>query len=332
LIIKQNITGLNTLRFLCFLVIFINHATPYFHYGFLAVDFFFTLSGFLITLLAFNEIQLTGTVNRWNFFMRRILRIWPLYFVIISFSFFILPLIMRRYGLSITLPDKKIYYWLFISNYDYGDYHFAFKQLWTIAVEEQFYLLFILLSFFLKNHFWKIIFLLSIIWTSTIIYSQINSDINLYSNTLYHLISFLAGMIVAKIVFAKSYTKSAIMYVTIIVSFILTIWFINESALKQYMKIPFSIFAGSVILMICQQQNKIEKKKMFLKPTEQLGKYTYGLYIYSGFIISAGTQFLKWENKPLLYAAELICTIIIATLSYHFFEIPFLKLKEKFRR
>lgn len=328
---RQSITGLNSLRFLCFLAIFINHATPYFPYGFLAVDFFFTLSGFLLTLLALNEIKTSGTINKKNFFLRRILRIWPLYFLILIFSFFLLPAIVHRFGWSITLPEKKIYYWLLISNYYYDTHHFALKQLWSIAVEEQFYIIFLFSSFFLKKHTWKIIIVFAAVYPMLLIYRQ-SHDISLYSNTLYHLISFGAGMAISKIVTGKSYPPVLLTATGILIFLFITILFITSPQLKFFLKIPFCIFAGLVILLIYQTQTSLEKGKGILSITEQLGKYTYGLYVYSGFVISAGIQLIGWENRLLLFLTELACTIIIAAISYHFFESPFLRLKEKFRK
>ena len=59
--------------------------------GHLGVDLFFVLSGFLITFLLIKEKDLFGKINFKNFYIRRILRIWPLYFLIVIFSLFILP-------------------------------------------------------------------------------------------------------------------------------------------------------------------------------------------------------------------------------------------------
>ena len=75
----RKIAGLNTLRFLAFLSIFLFHTEISFDYGYLGVDFFFVLSSFLLTFLAYKELDDTNTFSKKNFFMRRVLRIFPLY-------------------------------------------------------------------------------------------------------------------------------------------------------------------------------------------------------------------------------------------------------------
>ena len=139
-------------------------------------------------------------------------------------------------------------------------------------------------------------------------------------------------MAVAKMVAGKSFLRVPGTVVSMLIFFLLFILCINNADLKGYLKIPFSLFAASVILLIAQTQTTLEKGKRLLKITEQLGKYTYGLYIYSGFVISIGIQLLAWKNRVLLFITELSCTIIIAAISYHFFESKFLRLKEKFRK
>ncbi|MDG1475769.1 MAG: acyltransferase, partial [Vicingaceae bacterium] len=148
------IAGLDSLRFFAFLSIFIFHSTELLPKGYLGVDFFFVLSSFLLTYLVFIELQQTNSFSRKKFFIRRSLRIFPLYFLVVIFSLIILPLLTNT---NITLPNNKYLYWLFLSNYDFSDSIFALKFLWSIAVEEQFYLIFILFGFLFRKHFWVFI-------------------------------------------------------------------------------------------------------------------------------------------------------------------------------
>ena len=100
-------TGLNGLRFLAAMAVVITHIELIkgqmfcenlwstnkliFELGGLGVIFFFVLSGFLITYLLLEEKKVSGTVSVKKFYARRILRIWPLYYLIIVLGFFILP-------------------------------------------------------------------------------------------------------------------------------------------------------------------------------------------------------------------------------------------------
>jgi peptidoglycan/LPS O-acetylase OafA/YrhL len=73
------------------------------------------------------------------------------------------------------------------------------------------------------------------------------------------------------------------------------------------------------------------KRFRFFRTTESLGKYSYGLYVYSGFVMTFFTLFLPINNKVLLVSIELILIILISFVSYHLFEKKFLRLKKYFR-
>jgi len=103
---KLHFPNLNSLRFFAAAVVIIHHIefirnlfnipsrymNPFFHeVGKLGVVLFFSLSGFLITYLLLNERNTTGRISLKKFYMRRVLRIWPLYFFIVILAFFILP-------------------------------------------------------------------------------------------------------------------------------------------------------------------------------------------------------------------------------------------------
>ena len=113
--------GLDSLRFFAAFFVIISHAnqsiiklgigipctlSPIFEKGGDAVDFFFTLSGFLITYLLLQEKETTGSISLKNFYLRRVFRIWPLYFIVlaIGFTFFTLiyPLIFKETFLDST--------------------------------------------------------------------------------------------------------------------------------------------------------------------------------------------------------------------------------------
>jgi peptidoglycan/LPS O-acetylase OafA/YrhL len=98
---------------------------PLFFYGWSGVDLFFILSGFLIGKQLWRELQATGTVAFGRFIMRRGLRIWPIYYVILTYYALFSPIIHPLW------PD-----WTFLSNYVYG----GFVLGWSLSTEEQFYL------------------------------------------------------------------------------------------------------------------------------------------------------------------------------------------------
>ena len=128
--------------------------------GDLGVILFFVLSGFLITYLLMEEEKLTNKISLKNFYIRRILRIWPLYFFITISCLFILPHISYLYEPSYNLNPviqsrliQVLLYFFFLSNVLTGLFsHVNFaRPTWSVSVEEQFYLFWPILLKFSKN-------------------------------------------------------------------------------------------------------------------------------------------------------------------------------------
>jgi peptidoglycan/LPS O-acetylase OafA/YrhL len=166
-------SNLDSLRFLAFLAVFIAHAgilfpisTDWFYrlyrliisQGAYGVNFFFVLSGFLITYLLLLEKRKNGFVSIKTFYLKRILRIWPLYYIVMLISVFLLPVFIQAIGADYiagnmrTFPNlgmligehAKTWFLFFAGNFyrgaELGAVPFALGVLWSVCVEEQFYL------------------------------------------------------------------------------------------------------------------------------------------------------------------------------------------------
>ena len=169
--------NLNALRFIAAMMVLVHHIEQYKsiynidslwlydpiqNMGRLGVALFFVLSGFLITTLLLDEKGYTGTISIRKFYMRRILRIWPLYFLIVGLSLFVIPYISF---LKVPISDvqilhqnffqKIILFTFFLPNMAiiaYAPVAFC-SQTWSIGVEEQFYLLWPTVMKYVKNKF-----------------------------------------------------------------------------------------------------------------------------------------------------------------------------------
>lgn len=320
----RKIHGLDTLRFISFLSIFFYHSLGGIQYGYLGVDFFFVLSSFLLTYLALHEIQETGTLSKRNFYIRRSLRIFPLYFFLIGFTFIVLPLLAKGFGWSITLTDHPLYYLFFVSNFDFSEGLFALKFFWSIAVEEQFYLSFILFSFMLKRNIYLYVGLLFITYI-VFMFIAPKYEFHVYTNGLSHLSNFGFGILGAKIYFDNKHRLGHEL-IALVLSVIAMKLVKNELVFG----LVFSLFITSIIFITARFAPKFAHFKT-MRITEYLGKLTYGLYVYSGFIISFGMKFLPAQSSMSLAFSEFAILIPVAMISYHMFELPFLRLKSKFR-
>jgi peptidoglycan/LPS O-acetylase OafA/YrhL len=157
---KIHFTGLNALRFFAAYCVVLHHGETirhkfglpnfegysFFQNGALAVSFFFVLSGFLITYLLLTEIERTGDVSLRKFYMRRVLRIFPLYYLLVFIGLIVIPLLLHFIHYPNTQPYDTatggvlfLFFLSFVVNAAFGS-HFL-EPLWSIGVEEYFYLI-----------------------------------------------------------------------------------------------------------------------------------------------------------------------------------------------
>ena len=321
--------------------------------GKLGVCLFFVLSGFLITLLLFKEEKLTGTVSLKWFYIRRILRIWPLYFLII-----ILGLFVYQYIPGLRLPDSNysvynnnlgsimLLFVFFMPNVvliNFGAIPFV-AQTWSIGAEEQFYLFWPALNKYIKNKLLLISIVFCVFYSLSFYfsYTQMQSDKHLFMHRLIETIpihymcigaffayvacnDFKIIQLMKSIFFSKLFQLAALTSIICIILFKIYIPFIQ----KEYFAFIFGVIIYNAAL---------NDKNIFLlnnKFLTYLGKISYGLYMYHPVAIVVSIVILIYSglenNKILVYTLVLGLSILMATISYEFFEKYFFKLKNKFK-
>ena len=352
---------LDSIRGLSFIAIFLFHAvrlpeSPFFLADFiryiysnlpLGLEVFFVLSSFLLTWLGLIEYKKRGNFSFTNYFRRRALRIWPLYFFILFLGLIIVPEVASYFHDTVSLPNAW-YYVFFIANFYTVDHVFFLRILWTISVEEQFYLFWGLsIKLFYKN-FIPLISILILTSVSFSVYAAIN-HVSSYFNTLTYLFDFACGASAAMIVFKKTgiarklqsltTLERKIFYAYPVFHFTL-FYFLNQ--VTRGMNNDFAallsryIFVIYIALYIGRQvvnnlQTTFLAKNRFLIFT---GKISYGLYCYHGIIItSVDLLLLKFHiENGIMVLIYFVVNYAIATISYFYLETPFLKLKKKWRR
>ena len=185
---------IDALRAIAVMAVIIYHAKIYFlgnlilPGGFLGVDIFFVISGYLISSLIYRELKETKNFSFKNFYERRARRILPALFVVILVSIpfawkYILPTSFIDYAKSIlySIGFGSNFYFYF-SGQLYGAESGLLKPLlhtWSLSIEEQYYIIFPLLFFIICNYFKnKIIIIISIIALLSLIFSEYLSDVN----------------------------------------------------------------------------------------------------------------------------------------------------------
>jgi peptidoglycan/LPS O-acetylase OafA/YrhL len=360
--------NLDGLRFLCFLSVFLFHSfyTDYFYIkntalytfikkdlfgnGNLGVNFFFVLSGFLITFLLIKEKEFQGKINIPNFWIRRVLRIWPLYFFCVFFGFIVFPIIKQLFG-EVTNESANVFYYLtFLNNFDFINKGVPDASilgvLWSIAVEEQFYLVWPILLAVVPSKYYSALFL-SIIISSCVFRAFYDTPIMHEHHTFSCIGDMAIGAFGAYLMNKKEYRiKTENMqrgFILLIYFIFFFIFFFRKEVFyaNHYIRIFERSIIAIVILLIILEQN-FAKKSLFklsnFKLISNLGIISYGLYClhFIGILITI-TLTKKMNINNSLYEVliletivSLCLTICISWISYNFFEKHFLKLKDNF--
>ena len=360
---KYYFPQLDAVRGLSFLAVYIFHAfhpqfgtgffgrmLQYFYYNLsLSIDVFFILSSFLLTWLGINEYKARGNFSFINYFIRRALRIWPLYFLLMIFSFVLVPYASIYFHVPITLPPAY-YYLFFVSNFYLEGHVYFLRFLWTLSVEEQFYLFWgICLLLFQKRLMACVAVLggVSLCYTMYAIQNHIPHDLN----TLTYLFDFAMGILAAVLMhrqnsivnfFTKiSKRKNLVFLLTLPVMFFVIFCFLDIAPhsyapfLDLLGRYFFITFTGLFIIEQMVNENSLIKLKSqrFLIYT---GKISYGLYCFHGIVLTFGLAMLQKLDVSIPVFIRglmfLLINYIIAAISYQFIEKPFLNLKNKLRR
>lgn len=368
---KRRFHTLDALRFFAFLKVYLLHIPlqgnfPIFSFlksgGGIGVSFFFVLSGFLISyLLIFEKIQ-TNKINLKKFFIRRSLRIYPLFFFLVILGFMLPYGFKEQFGFHMIGGGYDLdwrYSFTFLENYkmlmeDNFPKTTPLSVFWSLCIEEHFYITWMLILFFIPQKrilqflvaciliSWSARYLDPILWNNHMIQQN-----DLFTNLDYFAVGGILGWQVA-----TNYDR--------LVSFIqnislqkkyLFIFFVIGMVIFQGQLFPSgnfylsilrpTIFAIAFTLLIAifiPQNSSIKIKGNH--PISYLGKISFGLYVYHLIFIHVLFQyFLKheifldnWWTVSFFIFATFGASVLVSVLSFHFLEKPFLLLRDNFSK
>ncbi len=321
------------------------------------VSVFFVLSGFLITFLLINEHELNSKIALQNFYIRRALRSWPLYFAVLLFSFLIYPLIASLMEINIQHASNIFYHLTFLSNFDV--LHLFENNLgitnpmpqnitWSISVEEQFYLFWPLIFVFLPKRFWLSVILISVLGSMVFRIIYYNDTWILYFHTFAVGLNLAIGALMAYLItkssrinsfFENCGTYSHLLLFLLLFCFLF--WSKTLFAFKYGDAVSTLFISSSIALIIAAQaltKSDSRLNMQHLKFANKWGKYTYGIYVLHPIVLilmSLLVPLSPFATNNFVFTFSFgvigfILTLFFSKLSYKYFESRFLVLKKRF--
>lgn len=329
--IKNHSLGLEnhiqSIRAFSVVIVFLYHTNlDFFSFGYLGVDIFFLISGYVISKKIFEEYETSEKINLLNFYKKRIKRITPNLFFIISITFLFYNLfgppesflfsetIFALFGLS------NLYYLNYTRDYFQNVFEDPLGHTWSLGVEEQFYIVFpILIYFFLnkKNNYNNLIIFLSIVLIiSLFLFSynfKSNSNLSFYFSP-FRFWEFLLGTFFylkrKKIKFNKFIFNLNILLILFLV-------FGNHN-------INFGFFLNIIILLLSGYVISAYKKNIFFENEKlvYLGNISYSFYLWHLPILFFSDLYITNYLKINLFVS-FILTIVFSIFTYKWIEQKF---------
>jgi peptidoglycan/LPS O-acetylase OafA/YrhL len=340
-----HIPGLDGVRGLAALMIMIFHFVPNYDWanhpmmylvrkmaiiGQCGVPLFFVLSGFLITrILLYSKFQPDYFKL---FYIKRVLRIFPLYYLFLIINFFLLPFLLRHQPPG---WDMTWYYYFYLQNIPMT---FNFKaanlpHLWSLAVEEHFYMIWpVIIYYFSDKQILRIttgILVFALLCRILLLHLGIGT----YYFTFTTFDSLAIGAYLAFNERYKWLNRKNLVRIGLLTLIPLVLAFPFETGLGnnfvQCIKNPIiCLFCMAIIGLVSLNENTVNYffKNAFLRFT---GKISYGLYIFHPLVYGLVNQYLHLNYFFLNFMVCFLCAYLTASLSYYYFELKFLKMKNR---
>jgi peptidoglycan/LPS O-acetylase OafA/YrhL len=357
--VNRRLPGLDGLRGIAVLAVVIYHAEASLLVGgFLGVDVFFVLSGFLITTLLIDELTQTNTVDRARFYLRRIRRLMPALFLVLFFS----VLVSGLFVLDAAYHVRRDLPWAitFVLNWSYLFFEQSYfvnisrppllQHLWSLSIEEQFYVIWpIMLIGLYKVKIGNIsprvkIFVVSAVLavasTAWMIYLSIsngfpipNDPSRVYFGTDTHAMGLLVGCATAalwryeKLNERVTPDRATVMNALGLFSIAgLAYFFLFVSELNEFLYrggfLVLSILTATLVILAAHPGLKFGA--LLGNPVlKWFGDRSYGIYLWHWpiFVLMRSGIDIQWP-EPLAFAVKIAIVLLVASLSYRFVEMP----------
>ena len=356
---RTRFKGLDGLRGIAVIAVVLYHAGfPILPGGFLGVDVFFVLSGFLITSLFFNEIATTHTIDRAAFYIRRLRRIMPALISVLIFSIFASALWAHdaAYGVRRDLPWAIT----FVLNWSYLFFNQSYfvsisrppllQHIWSLSIEEQYYAIWPLVVIallkigVLKKHIRKAVFLIALSgalastwWMRSLAirngYPIPHDPSRVYFGTDSHAMGLLIGSALASMVRYQKFNvrltpdrRTALNIIGLgsgagLIYYFTKVDEFNPSLYRGGFLIVSLLTAGFILAIVhpALVWGKIIDNPLF----KSLGQRSYGIYLWHWpiFMLLRPGVDVTWP-EPVVFIVRILLVLMISALSYRYLETP----------
>ncbi|MCT7481724.1 acyltransferase family protein [Aliarcobacter cryaerophilus] len=322
---------INGLRALAVMPVLFFHAHLFgFEGGFLGVDVFFVISGFLITSIIINDIE-QDKFSIWSFWNKRLRRIFPalLFILIIStiVSFFVmLPYDLKNYGQSLVATILSANNILLYLTSGYWSLAAEFKPLyhtWSLAVEDQYYFLIPLLMIMFYKKLNKLVLFFSFLFIVSFIlsFTATNKEMNflIISHRLWEL---MAGSLVA--LFLSKYKVNSDAVKGVLGLFLIIFSYVFPYAISEnqaiYTLIPV---IGTVLIILYSSNNNAIGKLLSVKPLFFIGTISYSIYLFHMPLLAFLRLSIEGQANVYLQVFIVLLSVPLGYISWRYIENTF---------
>ncbi|MGZ3757719.1 MAG: acyltransferase family protein [Mucilaginibacter sp.] len=337
--------SLNGLRGISILMVVMAHLrlswAPFYQLIFngpLGVSIFFVLSGFLITTICLKEIKLTGGLSLKKFYLRRVLRILP----VVLLYIFIVFLADRIFHLHIAY-FQYLAALLFVMNFSYyirNQPTTEFGHFWSLAVEEQFYLIF---PFILKKSYkgfsWSIVFIVAVLPLLCLLqefYKPLNEGVfYMFTHYFIKFQSVAVGCLFSLLAFNKKFDSGWLLRNKTIgnIAAIVVIYYLHFDPFYTikavYINLIIAFLIGYVVITNIKPANDFIYKLLNTKVLSLVGTLSYSIYVWQQ-IFTFGDS--KLPAILAIFPYNVVFLTAVACGSYYGYERYFLKLKTRLNK
>ncbi len=306
-------------------------------WGWIGVNLFFVLSGFLITGIIVDSRDDPHFFR--NFYARRGLRIWPVYFLLLLLNFFVVPFVFGNFwwALHEVRTAQWAHYVFFIQNLLFAAMPGTLGPTWSLAIEEQFYVFWAPIARFAKNS--ALLPLLIAVFLASPIIRFANTGFLTQVHTLTHLDGLSIGSLIALSLRMfdfdrKVWKRVAAAGLMLGVAGAVDMQFHGSNFTDTFLALGFGGMLIAALLVT--GQDSLYGRFLTWRPLKYLGTISYGLYLLHILcFVVIGAFDLKMANYGMwgdlvVVAVRMILSVGAASLLWYGFERPILRLKKYF--